>query len=66
MYRTDDPAADYDRYCAEQEALWDELPKCAYCHEPIQDDYCYEINDELICEDCLNDNHRKRVDDYVE
>lgn len=65
MYRTDDPAADYDRYCDEQDEWLERLPRCAYCHEPIQDDFCYEINDELICEECLVENHRKCVEDYV-
>ena len=32
------------------------LPKCYYCEEPISEEYCYEINDELICVECLNEN----------
>ena len=39
-----------------QQSELDELPKCYYCDEPIQEEYCYEINDELICVDCLNEN----------
>lgn len=65
MY-TDNPIADYDSYCAEQEAQLQQLPKCYYCAEHIQDEYCFEINDVLICETCLNDNHRKAVEDYIE
>ncbi len=66
MYYTDDPAADYLRYDAEQQAELDKLPKCAYCDEPIMTDECYEINDELICEECLIQEHRKWTEDYVE
>lgn len=42
------------------------LPKCAECELPILDEECFEFNGELICPDCLRDNHRKMVDDYVE
>lgn len=64
--RTNDPAADYDRYDAEREASLERLPKCDYCDKYIQDDCFYEINEEVICEECINDNFRKSVDDYVE
>ena len=66
MYRTDDPIADFARHDAEQQRELNRLPKCYECGEPIQTDTCYEINDELICPECLKDNHRKWVDDYVE
>ena len=66
FYRTDDPAADFDRYDAEQESELEKMPVCSYCCQPIQDDYLYEINDELICEECINDNFRKSVEDYVQ
>lgn len=64
MTFTDDPIADFERYDAEQQKQLDKLPKCSICDEPIQDDYYYEINAECICEDCLNDNFRKDIEDY--
>lgn len=66
MFRTDDPVADFGRYDDEQQRQLEKLPKCAYCNEPIQDDKCYLINDELICPECLEREHEKRTDDYVE
>lgn len=57
----------YDRWKqheAEQQAELDKLPKCEHCGEPIQSDYYYEIGNECLCEDCLNDNFRKDVEDY--
>lgn len=63
--RTDDPFADFDRWDAEQQARLDKLPICAECGEPIQTDEYYEINDEPVCPECLKDNHRKWVDDYI-
>ena len=63
---TDDPIADWDRHCAQEERELARLPRCSECDKPIQEDYAYCINDELICEECLNRNFRKEVEDYVE
>ena len=65
MSWTDDPVADFLRYDAEQEAKLEKLPICCECKHPIQSDECYEFNDELICPDCLEKNHRKWVEDIV-
>lgn len=65
LFISDDPHRDFDRYDAEQSRLIAMLPKCCECNEPIQDDFCYEINGELICEDCLNEFHRKETEDFV-
>lgn len=58
MMWTDDPIRDYDRYCAEQEKQLDRLPVCSECDCPITDDFCYYINGEYICEQCMSDNYR--------
>lgn len=64
MIFTDDPVADAERHYAEQEAKLDRLPVCIHCGEKIQDDYYYEIFNECICEDCLNEHYRKEVDEW--
>lgn len=64
--RTDDPVADaasWDRY---QQSLLEKLPKCVYCRQPIVEDKCYLIDDELVCPECLVREHEKKTDDYVE
>lgn len=66
MFYTDDPVKDHDRYQEEKDNQLQKFPKCSICDYHIQDDYLYEINDELICEKCIKDNFRKPVDDYVE
>jgi len=66
MFYSDDPIRDYENWDAEQQRRLDKLPKCSECGEPIQTEECYEINDELICPDCMETNHRKWVEDYVE
>ena len=55
----------FESHDAEQERQLQKLPVCEYCGEHIQDDYFFQINDEIICEGCLNDHFRKAVDDYV-
>jgi len=62
MLFTDDPVADYDRYCNEQQKELDRLPECGECGEKIMDEYCFEVNGEYICEHCMEENHRKSVD----
>lgn len=64
--RTGDPIADFYAYDAEQYAELQKLPKCDYCGEPIVEEDCYEINDMLICPDCLDKEHKRRTEDYVE
>lgn len=65
MYRTNDPVADWDRYCSEEERELKRRPKCSICGEHIEDDVCYEINDEIICPECLKDHFQKWTDDYI-
>lgn len=62
---TDDPIADFERYDAEQQSKMDKLPRCSECDECIQSEVCYRINDELICEECI-EHHKVYVCDLVE
>ena len=59
MYFSDEPLEDFERHEREQAKLLAQLPECTYCGEAIQGDYYYEINDEVICEECLNSFFRK-------
>lgn len=60
MIFTDDPARDFERYDAEQEARLAKRPVCADCDEHIQEDEAYYINGEWICERCM-DSYRREV-----
>lgn len=59
VLRTEDPVADFLRHDEEQNRWLESLPECADCGEPIQDEHCYEINDEYICPRCMEDLHRR-------
>lgn len=63
---TNDPVADAMRHDAEQQRALDRQPICCECDHPIQTEECFEFNGELICPNCLKENHRKWTDDYVE
>ncbi len=66
MYYSDEPLKDFDRYDADQQAKLDKLPKCSDCGKSIQDEHFYLINDEAICQNCLDSNYRKDIEDYIE
>lgn len=65
MYRTDNPLADWNIYCADEERELKKLPKCEICGERITDDYLYNIEGELMCEECLKNQYRKKTEDYI-
>lgn len=49
---------------AEQQKQLAKLPVCCMCGEPIQDEYYYLINDDILCQECLENNFRKETDEY--
>jgi formylmethanofuran dehydrogenase subunit E len=65
MSYTDNPIADFHDWDDRQSKELAKLPVCSECDHHIQDEHCYEINGELICSECLENNHRKRTEDYV-
>lgn len=65
MFYSDDPVKDFENYDREQAKQMRELPVCADCDEPIQDDICFEFNGEYICPYCLIAFHQKDVRDCV-
>ena len=59
----------YDQWEAHErdiEQQLEELPVCEICGEPIQDEHLYLINDEFVCQKCLDRDFRKDTDDYVD
>lgn len=63
-----DNYAMWEQHDRAQEALLDKLPNCEAprCGKLIQDDYYFEIEGEILCEDCMNKRYRRKVADFVE
>lgn len=53
------------RHEAEQEEALKRFPKCAECNHPIQDERCYRFGEVFICEQCMDDNHKVKTEDYI-
>lgn len=58
---TDDPVADAEAYYNELARLEEKVPVCDCCSQPVAEDYYYEINDEVICAECMDNHFRKDV-----
>ena len=65
IVRTDDPIADFNKWDAEQERHLNSLPLCDKCQEPIQDEICYEVCGDILCEDCMKDHYARWTEDFT-
>lgn len=63
MYVPDNYDA-YKQHEAERESWLSKRPICECCGEPIQDDYLYEINGDILCEECMKGEYRKWTENY--
>lgn len=66
MYYTDDAERDFARWDMEQARAEARLPVCDCCGEIINADFYWEIDGEILCEDCMNDRYRNYTDDYAQ
>jgi NADH pyrophosphatase NudC (nudix superfamily) len=59
----------FDFQLAERDARdlkWEELhPICCKCGWQIQDEHYYDVEDEVLCEDCMKEKYRRSTDDYI-
>lgn len=53
-----------DAYEAEREKRLARCPICASCGEPIQDEYLYDIDDNLYHEECVKELYRQSTENY--
>ena len=64
-FRKGDPDRDFDRYdmaLAQREA---KLPVCDKCGKPINDDIYFDIDGEVLCEECLRDLYERNTEDWL-
>lgn len=58
----------YDKWSEYNQQKEEELkkrPVCDCCGDHIQEEYCYVINDDYICESCMEEN-RKSVESLMD
>lgn len=56
----------FNQYDAERQKEIDRLPVCEFCDRPIMDEYCYNIDGTIICEECLKEHFRVDVESLIE
>lgn len=63
---TDDPIADFNRHDMEQARMEESLPVCEKCKKRIHDDIFFDVDGEILCEQCMILRYGKRTEDYIE
>lgn len=58
MY-TDDPVMDAYERDSEAEEWLQSLPECEFCGRPIQDEYLWEIGEDVFCDKCMKEKFYK-------
>lgn len=66
MYYSNDPVKDAERYEADRERELEKYPECCHCGVHIQDDYCYLIDGNFYCSDCLEKHYKKDVESFID
>lgn len=56
----------WERHDRECEARLNRLPVCEKCKKRIQDDVYFFIEEEILCEKCMEDKYMRRTEDYIE
>ena len=66
FFYTDNPVLDAERYEDAQERELQKLPVCCKCKNRIDDDACYQIDEDIYCEKCMDKHFRKWTEDLME
>ena len=65
LFYTSDPLLDFARHDREQAKREEQLPKCDYCNQPIQDERLFDIEGNLYHKECAADEFRRWTEDYI-
>ena len=67
MFYSDDPAADFALHDMQQERQRAKLPVCdnRKCRRQISGDHYFDIDGEILCEECMILRYRKNVEEFI-
>lgn len=54
----------WERHDREMEQKLAERPICDDCGRPIQDEHYFEVEGDILCEDCMCHRYRRELADY--
>ena len=52
----------WERNEREMERKLASRPVCEDCGNPIQDEFYFEVEGDILCEECMHDRYRKSAD----
>lgn len=64
-FRHGDPLDDFDRLDRKQAEHEARLPVCDECKERIHEEDYYDIDGEILCEECMKRRYRRSTEDLV-
>ena len=56
----------WERHERECEARLARCPECEKCGKKIQSDFYFYIENEILCEGCMEDKYMRRTEDFME
>lgn len=56
----------WEAHDEEQEEGLSKFPKCIYCGDRLTEEYVYVIDGGVVCEQCLNDNYKKPIYEFID
>ena len=65
-FRHGDPLDDFHELEAEPAIYESKLPICDRCHKPIHDEDYYDVDGEILHEECMIKEYRKKTQDYID
>lgn len=65
-FRRGDPEDDFDHLDLEEAMYHARLPICEKCKNTIEEEDYYEIDGEILCEDCMKEKYGRSCRDYAE
>lgn len=64
-FRHGDPHDDFGELDAKEARYYARLPKCERCKATIEEEDYFDIDGEILCEDCVKEKYQRKCHDYA-